>query len=244
MNRLEWIPYSKPFEISGPVSNNVFNLEKRPHKKIYVASLKNGTILDVKTGSQIAFEELDENGKLTTCFGLEHFIKTKLTAGHAYIFDNHNHAFTFWCAELKAGNIAQDAALIHIDQHKDCRKPDSYLSREELNDMRKVETYVNTVLNVGNFIPPAQRAGLIKDLTIIDSQFSMEAFNKAGKIPKNLILDIDLDFFSPEMDYIPLEQKIALIRRLIPFASVITIATSPFFIDQDLAGKRLNEITL
>ncbi|MBU1953857.1 UPF0489 family protein [Patescibacteria group bacterium] len=228
--------------MTGPASNNAFSLEKRPHKSIYVGSLKEGAISDVKSGTDIVFEELDENGKLITCYGLKNFIKTRLDSAPAYIFDNHNHAFTFWCAELKSGGITAGASLIHIDQHKDCRKPASYLSTKELKDLKKVVRYVNTVLNVGNFIPPAQRAGLIKDTIIIDSRASMEAFRKKDSIPTNLILDIDLDFFSPEMDYIPSVDKVNFIRRLIPFASLITIATSPFFIDQNMALKRLREI--
>jgi hypothetical protein len=58
----------------------------------------------------------------------------------------------------------------------------------------------------------------------------------------NSILNLDLDFFAPEMDFIDEEKKISLIRYLIPQVKCITIATSPFFIDQDLAIGKLRNI--
>jgi hypothetical protein len=58
----------------------------------------------------------------------------------------------------------------------------------------------------------------------------------------NSILNLDLDFFAPEMDFIDEEKKISLIRYLIPQVKCITIATSPFFIDQGLAIEKLRKI--
>ncbi|HMR01554.1 MAG TPA: UPF0489 family protein, partial [Candidatus Gracilibacteria bacterium] len=160
-----------------------------------------------------------------------------------YIFDNHNHAFAFWCMEHQNGNIQRKAKLIHIDQHKDTRKPKSYLEEDEIEDIEKVHEYVNTVLNVGNFIPPAQEAGLVDELVIIDSIASMESFEKEEQDNTNMILDIDLDFFSPDMSYISDDYKVEFIRKLIPQASIITIATSPFFIGQKEALHFLREIS-
>ena len=57
-----------------------------------------------------------------------------------------------------------------------------------------------------------------------------------------LILDIDLDFFAPELDYIGNEKKISFIQRLLPEAAVVTVATSPFFIDQMRAVSILKRI--
>jgi hypothetical protein len=95
------------------------------------------------------------------------------------------------------------------------------------------------VLNVGNFIVPAQKAGLIGDLIIVDSESSMDGFDHgAGE----LLLDVDLDFFSKDMDYIENRKKISFIRQLIPRSKMITIATSPFFIEQERAIRWLKEL--
>ncbi len=48
---------------------------------------------------------------------------------------------------------------------------------------------------------------------------------------KNSILNLDLDIFAPELDFIPEQNKITLIKNLIPQVRYVTIATSPFFID-------------
>ena len=55
-------------------------------------------------------------------------------------------------------------------------------------------------------------------------------------------LDIDLDIFSKDMDYIPYDFRIDKIKKLIENAKVITIATSPYFIEQDYAIKVLKEL--
>ena len=56
------------------------------------------------------------------------------------------------------------------------------------------------------------------------------------------VLDIDLDIFSKDMDYIPYELKISKIKELIEKSKVITIASSPFFINQEYAIKVLKEL--
>ena len=238
-------PYSKGFFIKEEQSNNQFNFEYRHSPKIYVTSLVEGTLDDVAPGEKVAFEDLVD-GKARPCIGLQHFVKTEAGGIPIYIFDNHNHAFTFWHLERANGTVKDGAALIHIDQHKDTREPASYLTKKDAKDPEKVFRYTNTVLNVGNFIPPAQRTGLIGDIINISSMAELVSIQNQippeKKADYNLILDIDLDFFAPELDYIDNNLKISTIKKLIPQANLITVATSPFFIDQELAIKYLLKI--
>lgn len=244
--------YEQPFFITEPVSNNAFHFETRPHKKLYVPGLKAGTCTDVRLGKQIVFEDFDDDGILHTCTGLEEFIKTTAHGIPVYIFDNHNHAFAFWCAEKAEGNLRDGATLIHIDQHKDTRTPPGFLSLEDAQDLQKVFRYTNTVLNVGNFIPAAQHIGLVKEIVFLDSQYSLEQMKERLKSPRgedpaieeNIILDIDLDFFAPESDYIGNDLKLDVIGRLFSRASVITFATSPYFIEQERALGYLRRILM
>ncbi len=244
--------YQKPWWLTEKVSNNAFHFEERTQPRLYVPSLKEGTIEDVREGTQVVFEDFDDNGILRSCTGLEHFIRTPHPA---YIFDNHQHALFFWAREFHAGKLRSASTLVHVDQHKDNRIPETFLSREEFLDPKKVFEYTNRVLNVGNFIPAAQHAGLIKDVIFINSQASIEAMNfeqLETKFSKNtspnssreqtLILDVDLDFFAPEFDYIPDRLKFECVERLLPLADVITVATSPFFIDQKRAIERLHQL--
>ena len=60
--------------------------------------------------------------------------------------------------------------------------------------------------------------------------------------PLDYVLDIDLDFFSRDMDYIDYDQKIGRVKEYIEGASLITIATSPYFIEQERALKALRDL--
>lgn len=241
--------YNQPFFITEKTSNNAFNFAERSNPKIFVPSLKTGSVQDVTLGKEIVFESLNDEGQLCSCRGLEHFIHTTVPPTikgqldiPVYIFDNHNHAFYFWHLEKRQGHISAPALLIHIDQHKDTRQPESFLTAEESQDLQKVFTYTNTVLNVGNFIPPAIKTGFIEEVIFLDSQYSLEQFDFAKLEHPNIILDIDLDFFAPESDYIGNDLKLKVIEKIFPQAKVVTICTSPFFIEQERALFWLNQL--
>ncbi len=97
--------------------------------------------------------------------------------------------------------------------------------------------YTNEVLNVGNFIKPALEYNLFSEVIIVDSMYS---FNL--EITGEYVLDIDLDIFSKDMDYINRDFKMSKIKEYIEKSTVITVATSPFFIDQNYAIKVLKEL--
>ncbi len=230
--------YKKSFYITRPVSNNFFSFEKRKEPKLFVPPLIDGNIDDARVGNHIVFEDFDDNGILRSCKGLEQFIKGMYRQSIPfYIFDNHNHAFAFWHKEMIEGNLRKGTHLVHIDAHKDTRQPEKFLSLDDASYPQKVFEYTNTTLNVGNFIPAAWHTLLVKNTTFITSQSELETFDASSFLENNerFILDIDLDFFAPELDYINNRDKVRLIQKLMGSASVITFATSPFFIDQELA---------
>lgn len=234
--------YDKPFIISGPLSNNAFSFNRRKSTQIYVPSLIIGDLDDLEEGDKTAFEEFNENDELQSCRGIKNFIQTEILGIPTYIFDNHNHAFAFWCKAYIQNQITPDAVLIHIDQHKDSRLPEEFIKASDLKDGKKVMQYTNSVLNVGNFISPAQKTGLIGTVLNLDSE---SAFINPPSIPsgKSVILDIDLDIFAQTMDYIKDEIKINRITELIKKADLITIATSPYFISQKTAIRYLKQIS-
>lgn len=75
----------------------------------------------------------------------------------------------------------------------------------------------------------------------IENDFQIDAYMDYSP-RKNSILNIDLDFFAPEIDFIDKKKKIQLIKNLIPQVGCITIATSPFFIEQKRAIMALHEL--
>jgi hypothetical protein len=59
---------------------------------------------------------------------------------------------------------------------------------------------------------------------------------------RNIILNFDLDFFEPALDFIDYELKKKVVLDLAEKADVITVSTSPFFIEQNLALKVFKDI--
>lgn len=222
------------FYIDKPVGNNIFSYEDRENKKIYVPKLIEGTLDDVLVGEEIVFNEIDEDIEIKAK-GLKNMVIYKYKDKDIYIFDNHNHAFYFWIKSLEKGNFTKGCKLVHVDQHKDTREPDNY--NVDLNDINDVFRYTNETLNVGSFIKPALKYNIFSEVIIIDSSYGFEL-----DIEGEFVLDIDLDIFSKDMDYIPYDIKISRIKELIDRAKVITIASSPFFINQEYAIKVLKEL--
>lgn len=222
------------FYIEKPIGNNIFSYEDRSNKKIYVPKLIEGSLDDVVVGDKVVFNEIDENIEIKAK-GLKNMVKYSIEDKEVYIFDNHNHALYFWIKSLKFNKFNKGCKLVHIDQHKDMREPENY--NVDMNDIDDVFRYTNDVLNVGNFIQPALKHNIFSEVIIIDSSYG---FNL--DIQGEFVLDIDLDIFSKDMEYISYDLRINKIKELIKKAKVITIASSPFFIDQEYAIKVLKEL--
>ncbi|WP_257982683.1 UPF0489 family protein, partial [Burkholderia pseudomallei] len=118
--------------------------------------------------------------------------------------------------------------LVHIDQHKDMREPEDY--NVDVNNMDDVFRYTNYVLNVGNFIKPALHHDIFSEAVIIDSTYGFDL-----DVDGEIVLDIDLDIFSKDMEYISYDLRVNKIKEYIDRAKVITIASSQFFIVKDMS---------
>ena len=128
---------------------------------------------------------------------MQNFVHWKYRGKECFIFDNHNHAFFFWAYALRKGLFKKGTLLVHVDQHSDMRNPQKMISPEELNDLQTVFEYTNYELNVGNFIQPALNSGIFSAVDIIDSSYSFDNEYKTA-----IVLDIDMDVFGSDMDYI------------------------------------------
>jgi hypothetical protein len=229
------------FVIADPVGNNVFSFDRRRHRSIWVPPLKRGLPADLRRGQEPVFSEV-RDGREVNVTGLENFIYyTPQDNKPVFFFDNHNHAFCFWAAALRSGYFPRGATLVHVDQHKDTREPPRPFmppgAGPVLFSLDEAFGYANYVLNVGNFIRPALDAGFFSEVVIIDRE---DALRREPRTP--FVLDIDLDIFAPEMAYIPYDRKLAVIRGLVRSAAVITVATSPYFMDQVEALRVAREI--
>ena len=160
-----------------------------------------------------------------------------------FLFDNHNHAYAFWYWARNRGVIWDNNTLIHIDEHADTRDNNKHLLKPDSYDLEKVFHFTNYILNVGDYIIPAQEEGIIWDIVQIRNDSNLRDYiGGAFEWTENIILNLDLDFFQPDLDFIDYELKKKVVLDAANKASVITVATSPFFIDQELALKVFRDL--
>lgn len=193
-----------------------------------------------------AFAEKNRNWEIEYFHGLKNFLwieKSKFPP--IFIFDNHNHAITFWYNTIYDKGI-KNVELIHIDQHSDCWENKNCLRLDwERNELENVFNFCNKYCNVGNFIPPAIESWIIWNQVQIRSTTALQ--NLQVKKNQNFILDIDLDFC---LDWIERDkvnwENVNLLKKKFDEswknALCITIATSPYFLDQRLAINITNKL--
>lgn len=230
--------YSRAFWIDRPVGNNALSFDRRgPSPRLWVPALTEDTLDDLQPGERVVFEDFDEQDVLQSCRGLASLLRTTLAGVPAVIVDNHNHVFYFWHEAVDRQQLQPGATLVHIDQHRDMRIPERPYEGHSLDD---AFDYTNFHLNVGNFIVPAQQSGLVGYTQFVTGGDALNELDYSET--PNKILDIDLDFFAPEMSYIDFDLARRFIHAHLPTTSLITVATSPFFIDQRSAIDTLKRL--
>jgi len=251
--------YKKWYYLTEKVWNNAFSYNEIKNKQLYIPKLieiDNFNEIKLQNDkSKIAFEDFWFDDKLSTNYGLENFYKIKWEGKDIYLFDNHNHAYYFWYLSRKEGIIWDENTLIHIDEHADTRDNDKHLLKPDTNDLDKVFDFTNKVLNVGDYIIPAQEEGIIWNIVQIRNTSNLEDYLKFLPFPRGvpegggvrnnspqIILNLDLDFFQPDLDFIDYELKKKVVLDAANKASIITVSTSPFFIEQELAVRVFKDI--
>lgn len=245
--------YKNPKFLEKPVWNNAFSFEKRKNKKLYIPSIID---LDIKHIDEvelqddiekIAFEDFDFDDNLSTNYGLKNFYRIKIKSKEIILFDNHNHAFYFWCEAKKRWTIWKNNLLFHMDEHADTRDNNKIISKEDCDDLEKVYTFTNEVLNVGDYIVPALQCWLIWEVIQIRNTKNLEDYienyyKNNHKKNNSIILNLDLDFFQPDLDFIDYDLKKKVFLDAFEKSDFITVCTSPFFIDQKLAIKVFKDL--
>lgn len=241
--------YNKWFFIESPVWNNEFSFDKRQNKKLFVPEIIEAKSFDeIKFQDdleKIAFEDFDFEDKLSTNYWLKNFYRFQMWWKEVVLFDNHNHAFYFWYEARSRKIIWDKNILIHIDQHADTRDNDKIISKSDSKSLEKVFDFTNFVLNVWDYIIPAQKEGIIENIVQIRNTKNLEDYLQNFSNKKNnskIILNLDLDFFASELDFIDFELKKKVILDVFEKASYVTVCTSPFFVDQRLAVEKFKEI--
>ena len=193
-----------------------------------------------------AFAEKNKNWEMEYFRWLKNFLwMEKSGFPPIFIIDNHNHAITFRYNIIYSKRF-MDVELIHIDQHSDCWENENHLKLNwNENEVEKVFKFCNQKCNVWNFIPPAIESGIIVNQVQIRTTTALQSL----KIDKNqnFILDIDLDFCLDWIDRNKINQNTVKLLKdkfneIWKSALWITIATSPYFLDQKLAIEIIEEL--
>lgn len=92
--------------------------------------------------------------------------------------------------------------------------------------------FTNACCTVGNFILPALDCALIGSVEQIRTEQKLLCFEKPAC---DYLLDIDLDFWEEKMGIVNLEASFKKTKNLMQSAKMITIATSPYFLEQQRA---------
>lgn len=246
--------YSTKKNLSLRTWNNAFAWEERMRKygqtpTLTIPALIDGTIDDVMLGDTIVFEEV-EGWVLRSCTWLKHFMRIWSNSWRTHqstippitIFDNHNHALYFWLEAVRIGIVKPGFTLIHIDEHSDLWDNEYMLDLDTaISDDQYAWEFTNLSCNVGNYIQPGLTSGLIGKMIRIENEYQIDEYMDYEP-SENSIVNLDLDIFAPEMDHISEAKKIQIIKHLINRVKYVTIATSPYFIEQWKAIQKFLKI--
>lgn len=141
-----------------------------------------------------------------------------------------------------SSDISSDLKLIHIDQHSDLNTPRAPIDISRRYDLDYLWRYTNFECQISSFIKPFAKLYPQLDFAWIKSELQLLESQVSSLKSRVFILDIDLDFRAPEMSIVNFDKTITLTRQLIAQADLVTIASSPLFIDQQYALDILHKL--
>ena len=163
-----------------------------------------------------------------------------------YVFDNHHQAlFPFW--EISQEQKKQ-LTIVHIDAHRD----DAVFNGDTKNlaglqDLPGLELIISKC-RVSDYLDAGKKIGLISEIISITQESEFQKFLDSGlekllseKTP--YILNLDIDIYGPEGTAVSSALKTEVIAKAWSHAEAVCFATSPGFIDSDVA-KKLGKIMI
>lgn len=236
--------FESPSVITEAVGNNRFGQKSGTVLPLEIPRRIFGDFSDVRLSSRAAFRDSVEWGVhergTREMPGLENFVTVEWNGIPLHVFDNHNFALGFWLEAYANGELPKGFRVIHIDMHSDLWKNGFDLDLESAHDVRYVEDFVNFKTEVGNYVDPAIRSGLVGEFVKIEGEgelvSALERLESGGfddGIPT--VLNLDLDFFAPDLDYVPFGLKKRAVLEFAKKSRMVTVATSPGFVDGGLA---------
>ena len=229
------------FMLKGNCWNNIFWYQIDVTQELRVPFLKEVRYDDLEKNWIIlwnipVFSEVNDSWTLQFYTWLDNFYYFEWNWIPIYLFDNHNHAFAFWWREVLKWVIRKWLWLLHIDQHSDMNENEFHLENETWED---IVSFTNKCCNVWNFIHPAMDCWLVWEVKQLRTEQWLLCFTKPRQ---DYILDIDLDYWDENMGITDFQCTINKVKILAWSARMVTIATSPYFLNQKRAIELVKEL--
>ncbi len=238
--------YKDQIQLTSDVWNNALSYHERFSQfgkaEIMLPSIKSiDSLEDITLSKAICLEEINESWILQSCTWLEHIYEFDHQGKNIILVDNHNHVLYFRMKFVKDtldSTQTSQISLRHIDQHSDLNTPDPLPNKNKLYDLEYIWEYTNYSCQISSFITPFFERYPETEFTRIKSEHQLLKTH----VTPTTILDIDLDFWAPEMNIEKHHKTITLTRQLIQEAELITIATSPMFMNQKYSLDILHQL--
>ncbi|MDD5138562.1 MAG: HAD-IA family hydrolase, partial [Candidatus Omnitrophica bacterium] len=237
-----------------------FSSSRRPPvaQPVQVRSLSSPAIpLAWKLAGSVSDIKENVHERSGTVMGLSQNVVIRLDDGRViFVTDDHAHVYAFWWLMAQEG-LLKGGRLLHIDGHADAqmfqgRRSSRIDPFDDLSaTLADADGFAVNVAGLEGFIAPLARRGLITSwhwlynlndhraarMALVDGQYKALQEEKAAAADISFdLLDIDIDVLAgltPEEAAGHLDAFAAMAGR----ASLITIATSPEFIDQKAAVR-------
>ncbi len=233
------------------LEKNIWNNIFCPNWKIWINNLVYDKIKNVRIWNKIVFYV---DSKCEGLVWLENLIcqkkvvKTFQKSQLIFLVDNHNYALRCWNYAINLWIVNFGFNLIHIDQHSDMNENNSIkydlYKNKKISDFKMEEIVVNQT-NIANFILAWKWLWIVNKIDLILTEYKFNKFKTKfdyNKFYFNSVLDIDLDFWDLQMSHQNILDQLKFIKKIFNNFPVITIATSPWFLNQNYALDLLNNL--
>lgn len=236
--------YATAYLLTDPVGNNQFSFWARSDHWATLVVPKIQTIQNssaITLGNEIVFADIDHLWKMQYCTWLSALYHLPHATPETRVMDNHNHALYARVQHFNKNNTP--LVVLHIDAHADLSPSAIPFDYAQKNDPSYLWHFTNAVCTIASFIQPLLDVHIVN--TCHQIRTSTVLFERASHPPAvPYVLDLDLDFLALTHTAQDIDEIIHACQLLIHNATLCTIATSPFFLEQERALTLINRLAL
>ncbi len=201
-------------------------------------------VLREKPNFTLSQQEVFEDEKSQKFLGLEEYsLCFQNGEKPVYFCDNHHQVLLpFWEVfqeQKKKFPEISGITVVHIDAHRDDAIFPDEVGNANLCSLQKQDIQkIISQCRVSDYLDAGKKIGLIDSVISLTQESEFEKFLENGdSTVQPYILNLDIDIYGPEGTAVSTALKTEVIAKAWSNADAVCFATSPGFIDADLAGK-------